>query len=47
MTSATPNLGRVCLAAVNQRSPRFPDLRISYELAGYLFESLRQINILL
>jgi two-component system chemotaxis response regulator CheB len=46
-SAATPNLGCGCLAAVNQRGRRFPDLRISYELAGDLFEPLRQINILL
>jgi hypothetical protein len=35
------------LAAINQKGRRFPDLRISYEFAGDLFEPLRQINILL
>ena len=33
--------------AINQKGRRFPDLRISYEFAGDLFEPLRQIHILL
>jgi hypothetical protein len=45
--AATQNLDRLSLAAINQRGRRFPELRISYEFAGDLFEPLRQINILL
>jgi hypothetical protein len=43
----TPNLDRVCFAAINQTVRRFPDLRTSYEFSGDLFEPLRQIDILL
>src|ERR1035437_6099326 len=43
----TPNFDHVCLAGVNRSSRRFPNRRISSELAGDLFEPLRQINILL
>jgi hypothetical protein len=43
----TPNLDHACLAGVNQMGRRFPNLRISSEFGGDLFEPLRQINILL